>query len=647
MTMNVLRIINTRRRLFAAGSLVLVLMISWWLIARGKSDQTQYQTSQVERGMIISSISSSGQISSANDVPISTQATGIVRAVYVKDGDTVEAGQKIMDIKLDADGRKTKAQAWASYLAAKSTVENAVGNQLQAKKDAGSAGNDVSNANQSKLQSLQGIQQAQSQLVAAQATWNKVSNSSATEADKQLKLRSLEAAQTALSLAQQQYDSFDSDNAKTTSQNLLSLQRDAQQAQSALMQAQNAYNQAADATDTTTDALQSKFYALQSAQTALSIAQQKYDDASAGNSSSEQQSKLQLQRAVQQAQAALITAQQDYTDAQDPSVSQADKQSKLYSLEAAQTALTLAQQKYNSTGADIASASYSGPIAKQKVKSSNTALLKAQADLSSALEDYQSTLGTVVAPAGGKISDLMVTKGMVLSSSSGSSGSSNSGSSGGQGQSGGSSVSGSGSSGQTVAHISVSTNPIASVNLTEIDVGKVKVGQKVTLTLDAFSDKTFTGKVLGINRSGSVSSGVTNYPVSILFDTLQESILPNMAVSANIITQTKDNVLMVPVAAVKTVNGQSTLQILKNGQPQTLSVETGISSDSQIEIISGVTEGENVVTSIISPATQAASTSGGSSSSPFSGGFGGGNRGGGMGGAMGGAMRGRGGSGGD
>ncbi|HEY3374779.1 MAG TPA: HlyD family efflux transporter periplasmic adaptor subunit [Candidatus Aquicultor sp.] len=645
--MNVLRIINTRRRLFAAGSLVLVLMISWWLIARGKSDQTQYQTSQVERGMIISSISSSGQISSANDVPISTQATGIVRAVYVKDGDTVEAGQKIMDIKLDADGRKTKAQAWASYLAAKSTVENAVGNQLQAKKDAGSAGNDVSNANQSKLQSLQGIQQAQSQLVAAQATWNKVSNSSATEADKQLKLRSLEAAQTALSLAQQQYDSFDSDNAKTTSQNLLSLQRDAQQAQSALMQAQNAYNQAADATDTTTDALQSKFYALQSAQTALSIAQQKYDDASAGNSSSEQQSKLQLQRAVQQAQAALITAQQDYTDAQDPSVSQADKQSKLYSLEAAQTALTLAQQKYNSTGADIASASYSGPIAKQKVKSSNTALLKAQADLSSALEDYQSTLGTVVAPAGGKISDLMVTKGMVLSSSSGSSGSSNSGSSGGQGQSGGSSVSGSGSSGQTVAHISVSTNPIASVNLTEIDVGKVKVGQKVTLTLDAFSDKTFTGKVLGINRSGSVSSGVTNYPVSILFDTLQESILPNMAVSANIITQTKDNVLMVPVAAVKTVNGQSTLQILKNGQPQTLSVETGISSDSQIEIISGVTEGENVVTSIISPATQAASTSGGSSSSPFSGGFGGGNRGGGMGGAMGGAMRGRGGSGGD
>ncbi|HEY3374494.1 MAG TPA: HlyD family efflux transporter periplasmic adaptor subunit [Candidatus Aquicultor sp.] len=619
-----MRVLRSRKRVLAFTAIPVLILAIWAITSLGKKDQTQYQTSTVEKGMIISSISASGQVSSANDIPLTTQATGVVKAVYVKDGDMVKAGDKILEIKLDSNGRKTKAQAWSSYLAAKSAVESAVGNQLQAKKDASTSGNDVTAANQNKLQSLQSIQQAQAQLESAQTSWNKAQDSSTSESDKQQKLLSLESAQTALALAQLKYNDSDSNAAKTNSQNLLQLQQGLQQTQSALMQAQNAYDQASDATQTTTEELQSKFYALQAAQTALSLAQQKYDDAAAGDTSSTEQSKLQLQRDIQQAEAALIQAQAAYKDVQDPSNSESDKKQKLYALEVAQTALTLAQQKFNSAGADIASASYSGPIAKQKAKSSNTALLKAQADLSSALETYQATLGMVVAPADGKISDLMVTEGMVISSSSSSSSSGSSSSSSGQGSSSGSSSSSSSGSsssgGQTVAHLSIDSNPIASVNLTEIDISKVKVGQKVTLTLDAFTDKTFTGKVLGINRSGSVSSGVTNYPVSIVFDTLDENILPNMAASANIITETKDNVLLVPVGAVKTSNGASTVQVLKNNKTQDVTVETGISSDSQIEVASGLTEGQTIVTATISTATQAASSSSGSS--PFSGSFG-------------------------
>jgi len=77
-------------------------------------------------------------------------------------------------------------------------------------------------------------------------------------------------------------------------------------------------------------------------------------------------------------------------------------------------------------------------------------------------------------------------------------------------------------------------------------------------------------------------------------------------------------VLLIPLGAMKTSqNGQSTVQILKSGQAQTIVVETGLSSDSQLEVLSGLSEGQDVITGSTTPAAQ---TSGGSSSSPFSGG---------------------------
>jgi multidrug efflux pump subunit AcrA (membrane-fusion protein) len=94
-----------------------------------------------------------------------------------------------------------------------------------------------------------------------------------------------------------------------------------------------------------------------------------------------------------------------------------------------------------------------------------------------------------------------------------------------------------------------------------------------------------------------------------------------MAVNAKIITNVKDNVLLVPSTAVQTTNGQSTVRILKNGQLQTVAVTTGDSNDTDTEIMSGLSEGDTVVTSIVTQSTGSRATS-----SPFSGGFGGGNR---------------------
>ena len=93
-----------------------------------------------------------------------------------------------------------------------------------------------------------------------------------------------------------------------------------------------------------------------------------------------------------------------------------------------------------------------------------------------------------------------------------------------------------------------------------------------------------------------------------------------MAVNATIITSVKNDVLVVPNSAVQTSNGTSTVRVLKNGQATPVDVEIGSTSDTQTEIVSGLSEGDQV---IIGTTIQGASTGAGTTS-PFGGtGFGG------------------------
>lgn len=163
----------------------------------------------------------------------------------------------------------------------------------------------------------------------------------------------------------------------------------------------------------------------------------------------------------------------------------------------------------------------------------------------------------------------------------------------------------------------------AVVSLAEIDAPKVALGQKVTLTLDAFPGKTFTGKVAAINTNGNVSSSVTTYPATIEFDTFTANIYPNMAVTAKIITDIKDGVILVPSAAVTSSNGINDVQIMKDGKVSVVEVTTGEANDTMTELVSGVNEGDEVVTG---SSTSANSSRTGTTTSPFGGGggFGGG-----------------------
>lgn len=171
-------------------------------------------------------------------------------------------------------------------------------------------------------------------------------------------------------------------------------------------------------------------------------------------------------------------------------------------------------------------------------------------------------------------------------------------------------------SGTAVATL-ITKQKIAEVTLNEVDVSKVKLGQKVTLKLDAFDTLTFTGQVLELDTLGTVTQGVVSYAVKIGFDTQDDQIKSGMSVSVNIITDVKTDVLLVPNSAVKSQNGESsyvdlltgsTPGVVTEGQPVSQTVEVGISNDTSTEIVSGVKEGDLVVIQTITPsATTAAS----------------------------------------
>lgn len=385
--------------------IVIILAVGYFAFSKlflNKNGKVTYQTEKAAKGNLIITVSGSGSVASTNSSNITTEATGVITKIYVKDGDQIKTGDKIAELELDLEGQQKSSQAWSSYQSAK--------NSLQTAKD----------------------------------------NLYSTQADLFTKWQS--------------------------------------------------------------------YYDLATSS--------KYENSDKTPNTAERQS------------------QTEYRISQDNWL--------------------LSEAKY---------------------KSQQKAIEQAQLAVNSAWYSYQQASPIIYAPISGTVSGLSLQIGSVINSQSSSNTSATT---------------------NKIANIKTDALPTLSINLTEIDVPKVKIGDKATITFDAFSDKTFTGKVISIDTVGSVSSGVTNYPTVILLDTKSNTILPNMGITANIITNTKDDTLLVSSSAVKTDDsGNNYVQVMKNGKPVNQNVEIGLSSDSQTEITSGLSEGDTVITST----TQTTSTS--------------------------------------
>jgi HlyD family secretion protein len=134
----------------------------------------------------------------------------------------------------------------------------------------------------------------------------------------------------------------------------------------------------------------------------------------------------------------------------------------------------------------------------------------------------------------------------------------------------------------------------AEVNLDETDVACIHAGMPVAITVDAFPRAALTGVVSDIAPSASVQSGVVLYPVTIRLDSIDLPLRPGMTVNATFTIEKRENTLIVPFRAVETEGGQAFVTLQTTAGSQRVPVKLGLITDTQIEILSGISEGDAV-----------------------------------------------------
>jgi macrolide-specific efflux system membrane fusion protein len=324
---------------------------------------------------------------------------------------------------------------------------------------------------------------------------------------------------------------------------------------------------------------------------------------------------------------------------------------------AAQSSLTAAQAKLSS---DQSAGASSSQIASDQasVTTAQSQLTSDQTNLANA--SLTSTITGTVASVGLSVGQQVSSSSTSSNSGSGTSSGSGTGSSsgGGSSSSAGGGLSGAGasssaasssaasssssssSSSSTAQVVVISTNSfVVNATVDDTQVGQIKQGQQVVITPSGSTTNVY-GTVSSVGLIATQSSTVATFPVAIAVTGNPTGIYAGSTATLSVIVKQLNNVVEVPTAAISYSGGQSTVTVVQNGSHVSRAVTTGVSSNGQTQITSGLTSGEKVLEQVV----KFNGTAGGAGRSLF-GGTGGAGGAGGAGG-LGGAGRFRGGAGG-
>ncbi len=550
------------RKFLSFFILILVIGGGYWIYhaAVGSKTTTRYITAAADKGTLIVSVGSSGQVSSLNQFDVKPKVSGDVMAIPVVEGQTVKSGTVL--VKLDTtDAEKTLRDAQANLASSKLSLA-----KLIQPADALSilqAQNSLAQAQQSKQQAVDALKKAYDN------GFNAVADAFLDLPGTMNGLHTMLYASNAnLGAGGQWVIDYYTDIAKQYDSNATQYRNDAyakyQAASLAYDQNFTDYKSTSRFADPAViESLVTETYnttkLLAEAITSSNNLVQFYEDKLIANG-------LKPQSLADTQIATLNT----YTGKLSTDlgvllgITQTIQDSKNSSLNADQSIAdktqSLAKLQNGPDPLDVQSAQLS-------VTQKENALLDAQEKLA----DY-----SIRAPFDGVVAKINVKKGEPASS------------------------------GSAVVTF-VTQQKLALVTLNEVDVAKVKVGQKVTLTFDAIPELNITGEISIVDSIGTITQGVVTYGVTISFDTQDERVRSGMSVSAAIITDVKTDALLVPNSAVKTNSAGKYVQILVNGAPNTVTVETGLANDTMTEIISGLNVGDTVITRTVTGTTAAPS----------------------------------------
>ncbi len=127
----------------------------------------------------------------------------------------------------------------------------------------------------------------------------------------------------------------------------------------------------------------------------------------------------------------------------------------------------------------------------------------------------------------------------------------------------------------------------------EIDYGKIKLGQKAKISLDAFPDETFEGTVSYIGKAGvKTATGGVTIPIEIQFDSNGSNMAVGLSGDVEFVLDQRENALVIPGNYIKQKDGISVVYIIEDGNKIEKEVNVGLTTLTEVEIIKGLEEGQ-------------------------------------------------------
>ena len=174
--------------------------------------------------------------------------------------------------------------------------------------------------------------------------------------------------------------------------------------------------------------------------------------------------------------------------------------------------------------------------------------------------------------------------------------------------------------GSTAFRIDNLTSLYVDVEVSEVDINSVNVGQPVTLSFDAILDRDtpYNGKVVEVAQAGTSVQGVVSFKVTVELTDADEFVKPGMTAAVNIVVKEIKDELLVPNRAVRLSDSKRVVYLLVDGLPVKTEIRLGSSSDSMSVIAGGdIKEGDTV---ILNPPTDVFGPGGGGPGGGFGGG---------------------------
>jgi HlyD family secretion protein len=137
---------------------------------------------------------------------------------------------------------------------------------------------------------------------------------------------------------------------------------------------------------------------------------------------------------------------------------------------------------------------------------------------------------------------------------------------------------------------------LVDVELSEVDINSVTLGQAVTLSFDAILGKDYHGQVIKVSQAGSIDNGIVNFTVTVKLTDADDMVKPGMTAAVNIVVKEIKDAILVPSRAVRLVDNNYVVYILKDNMPQQVMIRLGSSSDTMSVVVGGdLKEGDNVI----------------------------------------------------